>query len=67
EDDIDLLLGRLQQAGLSQVIVFDLSRPDFPFSVVRVVVPGLEGHMFEYYTPGRRALALSHTRKRAAA
>ncbi|HEX6506171.1 MAG TPA: YcaO-like family protein, partial [Chloroflexota bacterium] len=31
EDDIDLLLGRLQQAGLSQVIVFDLSRPDFPF------------------------------------
>jgi ribosomal protein S12 methylthiotransferase accessory factor len=67
EGDIDLLLARLQQVGLNQVIVFDLSRPDFPFSVVRVVVPGLEGHMFEYYTPGRRALALSHTRKREAA
>jgi YcaO-like protein with predicted kinase domain len=60
EGDIDLLLARLQQVGLNQVIVFDLSRPDFPFSVVRVVVPGLEGHMFEQYAPGRRAQGLPH-------
>jgi len=39
--------------------VVDLSKPDLPISVVKVVVPGLEGYMFDFYTPGRRAIAWS--------
>lgn len=48
---------KLQCAGLSSALVVDLSRPDFPINVVKVVVPGLEGYTFENYQPGPRALA----------
>jgi ribosomal protein S12 methylthiotransferase accessory factor len=59
EGDTLLALRKLQSAGLDQVIVVDLSRPDFPINVVKVVVPGLEGYMFDFYTPGRRAKAFA--------
>jgi ribosomal protein S12 methylthiotransferase accessory factor len=67
EGDIDVLVAKLRQAGLHHVITFDLSRPEFPFSVARVVVPGLEGYMFDLYTPGRRARAMVRQRETAAA
>lgn len=57
EGDIDVLLAKLRCAGLQQVVILDLSRLEFPFAVVRAIVPGLEGYMFDHYTPGRRALA----------
>jgi ribosomal protein S12 methylthiotransferase accessory factor len=57
EEDIQVMIEKLGQVGLHQVIVLDLTRPGFNVSAVRVVVPGLEGYMFAYYTPGRRALA----------
>jgi ribosomal protein S12 methylthiotransferase accessory factor len=54
--DARITLERLGRAGMSRVIVFDLSRPGFPVKVVKVIVPGLEGYDAELYQPGRRAL-----------
>lgn len=39
--DLEWLLGRLAAAGVGQVIVTDLTRPDLGIPVVRVRVPGL--------------------------
>ncbi|MFE7194370.1 YcaO-like family protein [Kitasatospora sp. NPDC057541] len=55
EGDICLMLERLRAVGIQRVIVVDLSRPGSPISVVKVVVPGLEGYRMENYAPGRRA------------
>lgn len=58
EDDIGWLLARLDSAGLDQVLVVDLTRPEFGIPVVRVVVPGLEGFsLAPSYSPGARAAA----------
>jgi ribosomal protein S12 methylthiotransferase accessory factor len=59
EGDVRYVLGRLKAVGLDQVIVFDLTLPGFDVSVVRVVVPGLEGYVIDYYSPGPRAVAFS--------
>jgi YcaO-like protein with predicted kinase domain len=56
EGDVRILLQRLEAVGVEQVIVFDLTLPGFEAAAVRVVVPGLEGYMFDYYAPGPRAL-----------
>lgn len=55
EGDLALLLEKLKNVGLHQAIVFDLSRPELDVSVVRVVVPGLEGYYSPNYSPGSRA------------
>lgn len=56
EGDIHLLLEKLRRVGLHQAIVFDLTLPGFEaISVVRVIVPGLEGYLLDYYAPGHRA------------
>jgi len=55
EGDIHHLLGKLKKVGISQVLVFDLSRPEFDVSVVRVVIPGMEGYYSNMYVPGQRA------------
>jgi ribosomal protein S12 methylthiotransferase accessory factor len=57
EGDTILALRKIREVGLSQAIVIDLTRPDFPISVVKVIVPGLEGYLFDFYAPGRRAEA----------
>jgi ribosomal protein S12 methylthiotransferase accessory factor len=57
EGDIHVLFDRLRQVGLDQVIVFDLTLPQFPVSAIRVVCPGLEGYVFDNYAPGPRARA----------
>jgi ribosomal protein S12 methylthiotransferase accessory factor len=59
EGDTLKALAKLQRVGLKQAIVVDLSRSDFPIHVVKVIVPGLEGYMFDFYTPGHRALAFA--------
>ncbi|WP_437563354.1 YcaO-like family protein [Sorangium sp. So ce542] len=43
EDDIGWALDRLRGAGIEQVAVIDLTKPELGVPVVRVVVPGLEG------------------------
>jgi ribosomal protein S12 methylthiotransferase accessory factor len=63
EEDLAWMLERLQAKGIEQVVVVDLTRPEFRIPVVRVVVPGLEApHDDEDYVPGPRALA-AHGRR----
>lgn len=58
DEDLGAVLVALRGAGLDQVVVVDLTRPEFEIPVIRVVVPGLES-MWEApgYAPGPRALA----------
>lgn len=55
EDDIRCQLGALAKAGIRRVAVIDLSKSLFGFSVVRVIVPGLEPVLARAYRPGPRA------------
>jgi ribosomal protein S12 methylthiotransferase accessory factor len=59
EDDVRWLLGRLLHAGIQQVVVVNLTKPQLHVPVVRVVIPHLEA-MSEVsgYVPGRRARAI---------
>jgi ribosomal protein S12 methylthiotransferase accessory factor len=59
EDDIEIILGKLKKSGLNQVIVLDLSPPDWDISVVRVIVPGLEASFHTTYNPKQRAIAFA--------
>ena len=56
--EVAWIVDRLKAAGTRQAIAVDLSRPGFGVSVVRVVIPGLEGsdHLPDY-VPGPRARA----------
>jgi ribosomal protein S12 methylthiotransferase accessory factor len=56
-DDVRWQVDRLRAAGLDQVLVVDLTRPEWQLPVVRVIVPGLELHVEGHqHLPGRRAL-----------
>jgi ribosomal protein S12 methylthiotransferase accessory factor len=58
EDDLQWVLERLGAAGHRQVLAVDLSRAGLPISVVRVLIPGLEGPIdSKLYLPGPRARA----------
>jgi ribosomal protein S12 methylthiotransferase accessory factor len=58
EEDCATMLERVRAVGMNHVVVVDLAPPDLPVSVVRVVVPGLEGYSsFSYYAPGPRGRA----------
>ncbi|MDD1706614.1 MAG: YcaO-related McrA-glycine thioamidation protein [Methanoregulaceae archaeon] len=53
-DDIFLTLSKLSAAGLSRVIVTDLTRNELGVPVVRVIVPGLEVYAMDQERAGRR-------------
>jgi ribosomal protein S12 methylthiotransferase accessory factor len=54
-DDLAHELARLSAAGVSQVVVVDLTKPALGIPVARVVIPGLEGvHDAPGYAPGVR-------------
>ena len=56
EADVEWQLARLRAVDIDQVIVVTLTKPEFGIPVVKVIVPGLEGFVFdESYTPGERA------------
>ncbi len=58
-DDLQMLLDRLSSCGVEQVYSVDLSKPDMPVSVVRIVIPQLEPpHDDDTYQPGMRAEAI---------
>jgi len=63
EGDVHLVLQKLRSAGLDQAVVLDLTHPGFDISVVRVIVPGLEGYRLESTAPGRRALTFAASRQ----
>jgi thioglycine synthase len=44
EGDLDRVLTGLYGAGLSLILAVELAPEDLPFSVTKVIVPGLEGH-----------------------
>jgi ribosomal protein S12 methylthiotransferase accessory factor len=58
--DIHAVLDRLVAVGLRSAVVVDLTREELGIPVARMVVPELEGYVFDHYTPGRRALAHLH-------
>jgi ribosomal protein S12 methylthiotransferase accessory factor len=58
--EVDWLVTRFAAIGLSEVIIVDLTQPEFDLPVVRAIVPGLEGSdNHPGYTPGARALAIA--------
>jgi ribosomal protein S12 methylthiotransferase accessory factor len=59
EHDVLLLIERLRSAGLDRVIVVQMSGADSPISVVKIVVPGLEGYQMQNFMPQRRASAFA--------
>jgi ribosomal protein S12 methylthiotransferase accessory factor len=62
EEDIEIILEKLKQVGLNQVIVFDLSPPEWDISVVRVIVPGLEASFHTTYNPKQRAIVFAESK-----
>lgn len=58
EEDVSFLVERLEARGMTEVLRVDLSKPSWPVSVVRVIVPGLEPlYELEDFSPGPRGLA----------
>jgi hypothetical protein len=47
---------------MNQVIVFDLSPPEWDISVVRVIVPGLEASFHTTYNPKQRAIVFAESK-----
>ena len=41
-DDIEVVLGKLMEAGFEHVIAVDLTRPELDVPAVRMVIPGME-------------------------
>jgi YcaO-like protein with predicted kinase domain len=63
-DDLRFTLERLVACGIVRAVAVDLTRPEFGIPVVRLVVPGLEGHVrHPCYRPGARALAAAAARR----
>jgi YcaO-like protein with predicted kinase domain len=59
-DDAAHIAMRLQAVGVEEVFAADLSKPEIGVSVMRVVIPGLEGpHDHDRYAAGRRAQAVA--------
>ena len=57
-DDVAWELQQLRSRGIQEVVVVDLTKPEFQIPVVRVVIPGLEGmNQSPAYHPGERAMA----------
>jgi ribosomal protein S12 methylthiotransferase accessory factor len=55
EEDVEWQLSRLKLAGIQQVVVVELTKPEFEIPVVRVVIPGLEAICeAPGYVPGPR-------------
>jgi ribosomal protein S12 methylthiotransferase accessory factor len=68
EQDVQTLVARLRAVGVTSAVVVDLSRAELGIPVVKVVVPGLEGHCENpTYRPGARAAALAKSAKRGSA
>lgn len=56
DEDVAWICAALQEAGLRQIIVMNLTRPDLNIPVMKVVVPYLEATAeLAGYVPGRRA------------
>lgn len=61
--DVHRLLAKLEGVGLSRVLVWDLSAPGLPVTVLRIIVPGLEGWRMHHYAPGMRGRICAEGRR----
>ncbi|MBA2743599.1 MAG: YcaO-like family protein, partial [Chthoniobacterales bacterium] len=59
EDDVEWELKCIRKAGVSRVVVVDLTKIEFGLPVVRVIVPGVESILGPGYLPGHRARLVS--------
>ena len=66
EEDVYEVLERLKAVGIESVLVVNLTRPEIDIPVVKVIVPGLEGYMFDDYEAGPRAKSWLSIMERAA-
>jgi ribosomal protein S12 methylthiotransferase accessory factor len=55
-EDLQFLLQRFAACGLNQIIVVDFTPKQTQYSVVRVIVPGIENWALDHGRLGRRAL-----------
>ncbi len=53
-DDIEVVLGRLVEAGFDNVIACDLTRPELNVPVVRMIIPNMEVWTMDGEREGRR-------------
>ena len=58
--DISYAIQELSQAGLNQVLVANLTRPELDIPVVRVIVPGLEHYAIDSDRSGVRCTRARH-------
>lgn len=67
DEDVSRELGQLRAAGISEVVVVDLTREEFGIPVVRVIIPGLEGPVTTVPSCrlGSRAMKLIASQSRA--
>jgi len=54
-DDIEVVLGKLMDAGFDRVIIADLTRPEIGVPAVRVIIPGMEVSTMDSEREGLRA------------
>ena len=56
EEDISWELEQLKAVGHKQIVMVDLTRPEFRIPIVKIIIPGLEGsHKAPGYARGARA------------
>jgi YcaO-like protein with predicted kinase domain len=64
EEDIAVELSHLESIGIGQVVVVNLTKPEFGVPVVRVLIPSLEACVsVERYRPGERARAWAESHR----
>jgi ribosomal protein S12 methylthiotransferase accessory factor len=56
EEDLNFLLERFAACGLDQIIVIDFTPDKINYSVIRVIVPGIENWALDHGRLGHRAL-----------
>ena len=54
-DDIEIVLGKLMDAGFDRVIIADLTRPEIDVPTVRAIIPGMEVSTMDSEREGLRA------------
>lgn len=64
--DIELLVDKLRLQGSPQILVHRYTEPTDPAQVIRIIIPNLEGYLFDHYQAGPRAQAAINKKKLAA-
>ncbi len=62
EEDLALVLGAITEAGLPEPVMVDLTDPEIPIPVVKVIAPGLEPNPAERTVAGPRLRAVVEAR-----